>query len=133
MAEVQRFTVSVAPMQIARGLQNKVLEAMAAAKPVVLSNKASQGIAGGHNQEYVIADGPENTVAAVVRLLSNERERERIGLAGRRYVAAHHSWESELQKFELIVLGHIAPISKQLAEAVPTAPVRTPELAGVSG
>ncbi len=129
VAELQRFTVNVAPMQIARGLQNKVLEAMAAARPIVLSNKASEGIAGSHNQEYVIADGPEETVAAVVRLLNDERARERIGHAARRHVAAHHCWECELQKFELIVVGQIGPMSMPVAEAVPTAAAKPSEFA----
>jgi hypothetical protein len=117
--EVQRFAVSVAPMRIARGLQNKVLEAMAAARPVVLSHKASEGIGGGHNQEYLIADEAEDMAAAVVRLLEDQGERQRLGAAARRYVACHHCWDFELQRFELIVVGQIGPVSKPVVEAMP--------------
>ncbi|MFQ5590850.1 MAG: TIGR03087 family PEP-CTERM/XrtA system glycosyltransferase [Phycisphaerae bacterium] len=130
--EVQRFMVSVAPMRIARGLQNKVLEAMAAAKPVVLSKRACEGIYGSHNQEYVVANTPEETTAAVVRLLKNARERERIGRAARRYVAAHHCWEWELQKFELLVVGQLGPVSRSLLpKATSSMSARRPRLAGV--
>jgi len=127
-AEVARFTISVAPMQIARGLQNKVLEAMAAAKPVVLSSRAAEGISAGNAREYVVADTAAQTVDAVVRLLHDEVERERIGLAARRYVAAHHSWDWELQRFELIVTGQIGPISAPAAKT-PVARHADPALA----
>ncbi|UCE60182.1 MAG: glycosyltransferase, partial [Phycisphaerales bacterium] len=124
LAEVLQFTVSVAPMQIARGLQNKVLEAMAAARPVVLSSKAARGIAAGQAQEYLVADTPNDTTASVMRLLADKTERERIGSAARRFVAAHHSWDWELQRFELIVAGQIGPVSapvdvRRVAEKAP--------------
>lgn len=71
-SEVRRFDVSVAPMRIARGLQNKVLEAMAVARPVVLTSKAAEGIAAGHDEEYLVADRPADIVDGVVRLLKIE-------------------------------------------------------------
>ena len=52
MEEVVRFDVSVAPLSIARGVQNKVLEAMAAARPVVLSPRAADGIAARDGEEF---------------------------------------------------------------------------------
>lgn len=103
--EVRRFTVSVAPMRIARGIQNKVLEAMAAAKPVVLTTKAAVGIAGCREEVYLVADQPREIVERVAGLLSDPAERERLGLAGRRFVACNHCWEETLRKFELIVTG----------------------------
>ncbi len=107
-AEVGRFDVSVAPMRIARGLQNKVLEAMAAAKPVVLTSKAAEGIAGRNEQVYLVADQPDQIVERVVRLLRDPAERERLARAARRFVAVNHCWEEVLRKFELIVTGVMA-------------------------
>ena len=106
--EVSGFHVSVAPMQIARGVQNKVLEAMAAAKPVVLSRRAAEGIAGRHGREFLIADTPEDTAATVSRLLGNPAERERLGWTARQFVAANHRWEDEMLKFESIVTGMVS-------------------------
>ena len=107
-AEVRRFHVSVAPMRIARGLQNKVLEAMASARPVVLSRKAAEGITGRHGHEFLIADTAEDTAAAVSRLLGDPVERERLGWTARQFVAANHCWKDELLKFELIVAGMVS-------------------------
>ena len=108
-AEVKQLTVSVAPMRIARGLQNKVLEAMAAAKPVVLTRRAAEGIGAQNDREYLVADTAQDFIEKVIRLLHDPQDRERIGAAGRRFAAANHCWEGELQKFELIVTGVLRP------------------------
>ncbi|UCC29253.1 MAG: TIGR03087 family PEP-CTERM/XrtA system glycosyltransferase [Phycisphaerales bacterium] len=113
--EVRRFDVSVAPMRIARGLQNKVLEAMAAAKPVVLTSKAATGIAGRHAQEFVVADRPSDIVQSVVWLLTDRAERERLGRAARRFVAVHHCWEEALRMFELIVTGALERTARRVS------------------
>jgi len=103
LTEVRRFQVSVAPMRIARGLQNKVLEAMAAAKPVVLTSKAAEGIGARNAEDYFIADTARETISAVKRLLGGWVEGERVGQNARRFAAAHHRWDEILRKFELIV------------------------------
>lgn len=122
-AEVQRFQVSVAPMRIARGLQNKVLEAMAAARPVVLTSKAAEGIAGRDGQEYSIADHAEDIAETVVQLLRDETRRRWIGLNARQFVAAYYSWERELEKLELIVTGATRPATEhRRALQVPASP-----------
>jgi sugar transferase (PEP-CTERM/EpsH1 system associated) len=111
--ELRRFDVSVAPMRIARGLQNKVLEAMAAAKAVVLTRQAAEGISGGDGREYLIADCPGEIASGVSRLLGDEAERHRIGLAARRFVAINHCWERELARFELIVTRGTSPTTER--------------------
>lgn len=116
--ELRRFAVSVAPMRIARGLQNKVLEAMAAARPVVLTSKAAEGIAARHEQEYFIADRAEDIAETVVRLLRDEARRRWIGLNARQFVAAYYCWERELDKFELIVTGATDPAVMQSRRAL---------------
>lgn len=114
MAQVQMFDVSVAPMRIARGLQNKVLEAMACRKPVVLTSGAATGIGAKDGEEYLIADRPDEIVRLVTRLLGDPAERERIGQAARRFVAVHHSWEESLRKFELVVTGVLERATRRL-------------------
>ncbi len=114
MAEVQKLRVSVASMRIARGLQNKVLEAMAAQRPVVLTTRAAEGIGGRHGHEYLVADTAPETIRRVVRLLCDPSERARLGQTARRFVAMNHCWKDELRKFELLVTGASEPRGRQI-------------------
>ena len=56
-----------------------------------------------------MADTAQHFIQKVTRLLQDQEERDRIGAAARRFVAANHCWEGELQKFELIVTGVLGP------------------------
>lgn len=105
--ELQHMDVSVAPMRIARGLQNKVLEAMAASKPVVLTREAANGIAGRHQHDFVVANSPTAINRSVLELLRDKTRRLRMGDAARQFVARHHRWEDALREFELIVTGSV--------------------------
>jgi sugar transferase (PEP-CTERM/EpsH1 system associated) len=98
-----QFRVSVAPLRIACGLQNKVLEAMAAATPVVLTVAAATGMNATPGIEYLVADEPEQFAAHVVSLLTDQKRCEQIGRAARRHVAAHHCWEREMAKLERLL------------------------------
>ena len=106
--ELRSVDVSVAPLRIARGLQNKVLEAMAAAKPVVLTTGAAQGIDATDGEHFLIANTPEATIRTVNRLLADPEERHAIGHAARCFVGTNHCWERELTKLEQIVTGVIS-------------------------
>ena len=125
-SEIRRFDVSVAPLRIARGLQNKVLEAMAAAKPVVLTSRAAEGIAARHDREYVVADRPSEMTDSIVRLIGDPAKRKQLGRAARRFVAVNHCWGEVLQRFELIVTGVIERTAKRAA-LMSKAPVVQPE------
>ena len=87
----------IAPLRIARGVQNKVLEAMACSKAVVCSPGAAEGIDAAHEQDLLVADRPEQWVDQLTRVLSDPALRKRLGEAGRRHVETEHSWESCLQ------------------------------------
>ena len=86
--------VAVAPLRIARGIQNKVLEAMAMASRVVVSPQALEGIDATPGVELVLADGAQAFVAAVAHLL--ETHDNTIGPAARRRVETQYSWPSTL-------------------------------------
>lgn len=103
-AVVATLQVSVAPLRIARGVQNKVLEAMAHARAVVLSSAAAIGVGATDGVEYRIADSPADVSAAVVDLLRDPFARTRLGDAARTFVATHHQWERELAKFNSLLL-----------------------------
>jgi sugar transferase (PEP-CTERM/EpsH1 system associated) len=91
--------LAVAPLRLARGIQNKVLEAMAMAKPVVASPQAAEGIEAQIGQELIVAVDGAAFVQQTVHLLQHDGAAE-IGLAGRARVLASYSWESSLSRFE---------------------------------
>lgn len=88
--------VVVAPLRVARGIQNKVLEAMAMGRAVVVSADSAVGLAGEPGQAYVSAGTAAEFVAAVDRLLADAALRGRIGVAARRTVECHYSWAAHL-------------------------------------
>ncbi len=96
--------VAVAPLRIARGLQNKVLEAMAMRVPVVASPQAFNGINAVADRDLLVAEGPEAFGRAVVSLLDDPVRRERYAAAGRACVEENHDWERILHDLEALVV-----------------------------
>jgi sugar transferase (PEP-CTERM/EpsH1 system associated) len=88
-----RAAVAVVPLRIARGVQNKVLEALAMSKATVVSPAALRGIGARSGEHVVCAHSPEEWAAAILRLLNSEAERGRLGSNGRRFLERHHRWE----------------------------------------
>ncbi len=110
-AELMKFDISVAPLHIARGLQNKVLEAFAASKPVVTTSAVAASLEISAGREALIADDATSFATAVVRLLRDPIMAARTGAAGHEFVIRHHQWEKELQRFELLVTGESETVS----------------------
>jgi sugar transferase (PEP-CTERM/EpsH1 system associated) len=95
--------VSVAPFRIARGLQNKVLEAMAMDLPVVGTTLAFQGIAATQEDGARIVDRPEDMARDLVTLLREPMTaRQRAG-RGRAFVERHHRWEQHAIALDSLV------------------------------
>ena len=97
--------VAVAPLRVARGLQNKVLEAMAMRVPVVASPAAFEGISAVAGRDLLVAAGPTAFSRAVVTLLRDPAARERYAAAGRTCVDTNHNWSRLLQRLEALVVG----------------------------
>ena len=95
---VAHAAVSVAPLLIARGIQNKVLEAMAMARPVVASPQAFEGVRAEPGRDLLVADGAEVTAARVREVL--EGRHPGLGAAGRVAVAASHDWAATLRRLD---------------------------------
>ena len=103
---VQRAAVAIAPLAIARGTQNKILEAMAMGTPVVASGLAAAGVDAVPGEHLLAADSPEEFAVAISGLLESPSERKRLGEAGRARVAACHNWPAAMQQLEGILAGH---------------------------
>jgi polysaccharide biosynthesis protein PslH len=88
--------VVVAPLRIARGIQNKVLEAMAMAKAVVASAAAAEGISANDGEHFCVAHSADEEAAMVSALLSDPIKAQRMGNAARAHVEKHYSWDGQL-------------------------------------
>jgi sugar transferase (PEP-CTERM/EpsH1 system associated) len=86
----------VAPLRIARGIQNKVLEAMAMARPVVASSAAFEGIDAVAGRDLIVADGAEEQAAAILSLLADPAQADAMGAAARRQMQSRYRWEAAL-------------------------------------
>jgi sugar transferase (PEP-CTERM/EpsH1 system associated) len=87
----------LAPLLIARGVQNKVLEAMAMARPVVLTPEAATGIAATDGAHWLVC--PPDSAAMAQRIagqIADPAEAARIAAAARRFVLDHHGWDAML-------------------------------------
>ena len=94
---IAHAALAVAPLRIARGIQNKVLEAMAMATPVVVSPQALEGIDAVPGSELVLADAPQAFADAVASLLNSQNDAAAaIGQAARAKVQRRYSWSSNL-------------------------------------
>lgn len=95
--------VVVAPLGIARGIQNKILEAMAMARPVVASPAAFVGIDAEPGRDLLVADGAQAQASAVLALLRDPARAEGLGAAARRRIEQGYRWERMLAPLSAIV------------------------------
>ncbi len=105
--------VVVAPLRIARGTQNKVLEGMAMGRPVVTTQAAAAGIeAAEAGADLLVADTPAAFAAAVQGLLAAPDRAAALGGRARRRVEQSYSWASSLARVDAL-LGLGAPRTMQ--------------------
>ena len=107
--------VVLAPLTIARGVQNKVLEAMAMARPVLCTGAAATGLPGKDGVHFAVADNDEALAECALDLLARRDAAESMGEAARRLVVETASWPAMLVDLpEIVGLG---PWPKARADA----------------
>lgn len=110
--------LAVAPLRLARGIQNKVLEAMAMAKPVIASPQAAEGIEAQVGKELLVAADQADFVRQAIGLM-NQDDTGAIGVAGRARVLASYSWEGSLSRFERLLTSDLRRKGDNHMESAP--------------
>jgi glycosyltransferase involved in cell wall biosynthesis len=97
-----RSCVMICPMTSGSGIKNKVLEALAMARPVVATTLGIEALEVTDQCELVIADQPAEFAAAVLRLLRDPDVRKRMGAAGRQLVMQRYTWDACAASYDAI-------------------------------
>jgi sugar transferase (PEP-CTERM/EpsH1 system associated) len=109
---VRNAALMVAPLNIARGTQNKILEAMSMGVPVVTSKVAAGGVDALADEHFLVATNPAEYAAAIERIAGDPAERARLAAAGRARMLSHHAWERSMRRLDAIIdrcLGSVVP------------------------
>jgi glycosyltransferase involved in cell wall biosynthesis len=100
---IKDAAVSVAPVRIAAGIQNKVLVSMACGIPVVLTSLIAESmpdLVPGEN--CVTADTVDDFVCSLIKIIQNKNIRNSIARRGYELVKAHYLWDEKLKGYEIV-------------------------------
>jgi sugar transferase (PEP-CTERM/EpsH1 system associated) len=100
---LHRSALMVAPLNIARGTQNKILEAMASGVPVVTSATAAGGVDAKDKEHFLVVSSPEQYADAILGIVENPSERQRLADAGRQRMLTNHAWDRSMRRLDAIV------------------------------
>lgn len=100
---VTKSAVSVAPLEIARGTQNKILEAMAMGVPVVTTPVAAAGVDVVAGEHLLCGETDQEISELTLRILESAEKRESMARKGRQRVMECHDWGSSMQQLDAIL------------------------------
>jgi len=106
---ISRAAVFVAPLRIARGIQNKVLEAMAMGVPVVASSMAFDGLRAVPEESLFVRDDPEGFADQVIRLIKDPLLRKKVSLCARKTIETQYDWTQSMNRLEEILKSLVDP------------------------
>jgi len=97
---LQHAAVVVAPLRVARGVQNKILEAMAMARPVVATEACGTGVDAVNGRDFVTARDKPVMVSAIDALLRDAAAADAMGAAARARIVSRYTWDAQLALLE---------------------------------
>lgn len=100
---VRNAALTVAPLSIARGTQNKVLESMSLGVPVIASVAASRGVDAVVDEHLLVAESARDYADKCVLLMNDRAMRARLSEQGRLRVLQKHDWAASMQLLDGIV------------------------------
>ena len=100
-------SVCVVPLRIARGIQNKALEAMACACPIVATRAVADGVEARDGEHLRVADDPQAFADAVCGLLDEPAAGRALGARARAHVASRFAWEPQMARLLAAIDAHV--------------------------
>lgn len=95
--------LTVAPLRIARGTQNKILESMAMGIPVVATPEAARGISAIPGEDLLVGDDCDTFAKHVISIIKSEQLKRALSEAGRNKIALTHNWSNSMSILEGIL------------------------------
>lgn len=111
--------VSVAPLRMARGTQNKILESMAMGLPVVATPQAAKGIQAMPQKHFLVGENPESFAKWVIEVLQRPDLQESLSEAGRKKVEEVHAWPASMEILDTILARAESVPGGALVESLP--------------
>ena len=100
---IKHALVAVTPLRMARGIQNKILEAMAMDVPVVASSNAHEGLLMQNGRDMWVDDEPDSFACHVLELVRNPDARHRYIASAAQVLKNHYDWSKNLSRMEKIL------------------------------
>ncbi len=113
---IRGSALMVAPLNIARGTQNKILEAMAMGVPVVTSGIAAGGVDAEPGKHFLVAGSPQEYADSVMSIVENPLERQRLSNDGRQRMLSHHAWPKSMQRLDGIIFRSLDNFERRKGE-----------------
>jgi sugar transferase (PEP-CTERM/EpsH1 system associated) len=113
---MNRAQVGVAPIRIGAGLQNKVLEGMSMALPMVATSVANEGIQAIDSENILLADSATAFADHILRLLNEPERRKQLGQAARQFIATQWTWEKHFDDLEEMFVDLVDEKRREHAE-----------------
>ncbi len=101
--------VFVAPLRMARGIQNKVLEALAMGLPCVSSTAAWRGTVIPSGDGIVATDEPQEFASCIIQLLGDHDYREQMALKARQSAEKFYTWDAQMQRLDQVIEAAVIP------------------------
>lgn len=101
-AVLNQSAVFVAPLRFAAGVQNKVLEAMAAGRPIVTTSLVNQGVCAVNGRDLLTADDAQSLAEILITLLHAPEKRQQLGSSARSFVQENYNWDFVRQRMRVI-------------------------------
>ncbi|WP_425616573.1 TIGR03087 family PEP-CTERM/XrtA system glycosyltransferase [Anatilimnocola sp. NA78] len=115
---VAKATAVVVPLKIARGVQNKILEAMAMGKPVIASPQALDGLQAQPEQDLLSACSADEWVSQISRLFEDSLACRELAISARQYVENRHAWSITMQPLAELIGWETAPKHPRVAATI---------------